>query len=103
MTNQESYTNEFYVAGVKFRKDWKKNLEILQEGETVDLIPEPENPYDKFAVKIKHCNVMLGYVPKIHSEQVSRLLPNLKATIVELAPDFEPWKALKVRIEEVSD
>ena len=103
MTEGYVVGNEFYVAGVKFRKNWKENLKILEEGDTVDLVPEPENPYDRFAVKIKHCNVMLGYVPKVISREVSKLLPNLRATITGLAPDFEPWKALKVKIEEVSD
>lgn len=96
-------TKEFYVAGVKFRKGWKENLQQLEEGQELQLLPEPTNLYDKFAVKIMNGEIMLGYVPKIHSPEVSAVAEKLKTTIIGLSPDFEPWTALKVRIEEVDD
>lgn len=113
MSEKEAYTSEFYVAGVRFHK-FSTVKDILLEGDTVDLIPEPSNKYDRdstgkysYAVKIKHQNVMLGYVPKKLSKEVSEMLSDsgtdLKATIVQLQPDFEPWTALRVKIEEVSD
>lgn len=99
------YTNKFYVAGVKFHK-FNTVKDILLEGDRVDLIPEPTNKFDKFAVKIKHNNVMLGYVPKRCSEEVTELMnsgTDLETTIIQLQPDFEPWTALMVEIKEVSD
>lgn len=97
------YTNKFYVAGVKFHQ-FHTVKDILEEGDRVDLIPEPSNKYDKFAMKIKHNNVMLGYVPKKFSEEVTNLMNSgaeLEATITQLQPDFEPWTALMVEIREV--
>lgn len=98
------YTNEFYVAGVKFHQFFTIK-DILEEGMVVDLIPEPSNKFDKFAIKIKHNNVMLGYVPKKFSQEVTSFMDSgteLKTTITQLQPDFEPWTALKVEIREVA-
>lgn len=99
------YENEFFVAGAKFHK-FKDVQDILEEGMNLTLIPEPSNKFDKCAVMIKYNNIMLGYVPMKNgqSKEVSELFESgaeLKATITDLAPDFEPWKALKVKIEEV--
>ena len=108
---KEKLNLEFYVAGVKFRKDWKKNLVVLEEGWELELVPEPDNRFDPFAVKILNFkevgdSTTLGYVPAKTGEAkiVSTALNDgkmLRTTIIDLSPDFEPWQALKVRIEEV--
>ena len=98
----EIYTNEFYVAGVRFRKNWKDNLSKIEEGDLLNLVAEPTNPYDPNAVQVFHNEVLLGYVPKKFSAEVASYLPNMKATAVEVSPDFEPWTALKVLVEEAS-
>ena len=107
MSDQPNYYRKFFVAGVKFHK-FNTISDILEEGMELTLIPEPTNKFDKNAVMIKHNNVMLGYVPAAkvgYAKEVSELLSrgaDLKATITALAPDFEPWKALEVEIEEVT-
>ena len=96
---------EFFVAGVKFHK-FNTVKDILEEGMAVDLIPEPTNKYDRFAIKIKHNNVMLGYVPKKLSAEVTEVMNSgteLAATIIQLQPDFEPWTALKVGVRGVTE
>jgi len=118
---EEKLNLEFFVAGVKFRKDWKKNLEELEEGQELCLAREPENRFDREenstesnAVQILHYKVgadgygdeigtMLGYVPAKTGESkiVSRALKegrSLTAIITEVSPDFEPWTSLRVRI-----
>ena len=101
---EEKLNLEFYVAGVKFRKDWKINLEALEEGVKLELTPEPDNRFDPFAVQIHDLDdIMLGYVPAKTGEAkiVSAALKEgraLTAIVVEVSPDFEPWTALKVRI-----
>lgn len=105
----EKLNLEFYVAGVKFRKDWKKNLEVLDEGDELTLIPEPDNRFDPFAVKIvQYQEIMLGYVPAKTGEAkiVSTALKegkSLTATVVEVSPDFEPWTALKVSVVDYEE
>lgn len=103
----ELLTMEFFVAGVKFRKDWKENVKELEEGQELHLVPEPTNKFDKNAIKVIDLRgTMLGYVPAKTGEAllVSSALKKgyvLKATLTELAPDFEPWRALQVKVEEV--
>ena len=99
---------EFFVAGVKFRKGWKENLEALEEGQELILVPEPTNKFDKYAIKIMSPEgVMLGYVPAKTGEALilSQAITSgkrFKATATELAVDFEPWRALQVLVEEVT-
>jgi hypothetical protein len=100
---------EFYVAGVQFRKGWRENLEELKELDLLQLEPEPENKFDKNAVKIlSNKGVHLGYVPAKTGEaaMVAEALRDgkkLTTTVFELFPDFEPWRALMVEVREVQD
>lgn len=101
--SENKFSLKFYVAGVRFHKLHTVS-DVLEEGDTVDLIPEPSNKFDKFAVKIKYNNVTLGYVPKKFSYEVTELMDSdvmLRATIIQLQPEFASWTALKVEIEEV--
>lgn len=91
----------FYAAGVKHHKFYEV-AEELKEGDSVQLIPEPDNKYDKFAVKIEALKTMLGYVPKALSEIVSRMVAQedySSATITKLSLESDPWNALKVEIK----
>jgi len=97
----------FYAAGVKFRPNWKNNLMELTTGEELALVPEPDNKFDKNAVKIvsKLDGTHLGYVPAKTGEAaiISSALAagrELKAIVFELLPEFEPWKALEVEVKE---
>ena len=100
------FKKQFYVAGVKFRSDWKKNINNLMDGQGLDLVPEPTNKYDKDAIKIHSGAVMLGYVPAKtgDAEVIAGLLRDgikLEAILIELQPDFEPWNSLLVEVREV--
>lgn len=95
----------FYAAGVKHHKFYEV-AEELKEGDSVQLIPEPDNKYDKFAVKIEALKTMLGYVPKALSEIVSKVIADglfngesPSATITKLSLESDPWNALKVEIK----
>lgn len=100
------FYRKFFVAGVKFHK-FHTVKDILEEGMELTLIPEPSNKFDKNAVMIKYNDIMLGYVPAAklgYAKDVSEALKSgleLKATITTLTPDFEPWNALEVEVEEV--
>ena len=105
--SEEKLNLKFYVAGVKFRTGWKEQLESMSEESKIKLVPEPTNRFDKNAVKIlTEADGFLGYVPAKTGEAlvVAEALAagmSLTASITELSPDFEPWKALEVTVEEV--
>jgi len=77
----------FYVAGVKHHKFYGVS-DKLKEGDSVQLIPEPTNKFDKFAVGIKTVpeETMLGYVPATISEMVSNKIKEGKISEVKLLP-----------------
>lgn len=54
------------VAGISFYQD---NLEGLSIGDKLDIIPQPENPYDPGALAVFYNGKQLGYLPKVVSER----------------------------------
>ena len=71
----------FHVAGTRYY-DMKKVLGRLEIGEELDIVPEPDNPYDSNAIAL-YCyhddrEYKLGFVPK-----------GLNKTIIEWINDFE--------------
>jgi len=93
---------KFYVAGVKFYNLHKVSHK-MNEGDSVQLVLEPTNKYDEFAVRVQLDDVMLGYIPKAFSEGVSKAIASgktLSAKISYLRPELEPWNALNIEIEE---
>jgi len=92
----------FYVAGVKHHRFYEI-AENLKEGDFVQLIPEPDNKYDKFAIKVEALKTMLGYVPATLSESISKKFKegkHLTAKITNIDLEKEPWYALRIKIEE---
>jgi len=73
---------EFHVAGTSFRKDSVVRahdyyLRFRAEGQIMDalLIPEPENKYDKNAIRVMaspkvSVYIFVGYVPKDRTKEV---------------------------------
>lgn len=96
----------FYAAGVKFRPNWKANLNQLKEGDGLLLVPE-DNKYAKnpthTAIRLENKGIHLGYVPEATGELDIILNSGeiLTAEISALDTDFEPWKALEVNVKEV--
>lgn len=71
---------EFDVAGTRYClaiKDYKK---IIQNNDKLLFELEPDNKYDKYAIKIilkKHGETYhLGYVPRYYSKNITKLLKN---------------------------
>jgi hypothetical protein len=98
---------KFYIAGIRYHK-FKTVCDELEEGMKVDLVPEPHNKFDKYAVAVKCKEVMLGYVPakKGPAKEIFKLISagiKLNASISSLNPDFEPWNALELEVKEDGD
>ena len=99
----------FYVAGVKHHQFYEAAGK-LKEGMQLDLIREPNNKFDKYAVRILLNDFvdddayMLGYVPASISKMVSEKIAageNLVAKIAAISLEKEPWYALRIKVEEV--
>ena len=96
---------QFYVAGVQYRDNYQKFVDLpLKVGDTIKLVGEPGNEYDKYAIRVHHLSatgVLLGYVPKGVNSDVWALhefgyRPN--AEVVGFYPDKTPWQMIEVRL-----
>lgn len=91
---------EFFIAGVQHHQ-MHKILNQLEEGTTLDLVPDPENKYDPNAIRIEFEQTMLGYVPKRLSAEVSAVLESndkVFCKISYLNKSAKPWEQCKVTI-----
>ncbi|MBZ0093448.1 MAG: HIRAN domain-containing protein [Sulfuricellaceae bacterium] len=88
------------VAGFSFyegRAQWPK----LQEGDVLELVREPGNPYDPLAVHVDWQGHKLGYVPRAENEDVARLMGEgvrLEARITELQNGRRPRNRVRFEI-----
>lgn len=102
-------THKFFIAGVQHHQ-MHKILQYLEEGDIMQLVPEPTNKFDPNAVRIEKArmsgeDVMCGYVPKKFSSEVSasfEIGATLECRIVELDKTAKPWEQCKVEIREVT-
>lgn len=80
-----------YVRGVHFRK--KDFLSAsLKENERVNLVREPENKYDRFAIRVEKDGKFLGYIPAYENIVMAMLLDQgvqLEANVSEIKKDLK--------------
>ncbi len=74
---------------------------LLACGCDLDLVREPENPYDEKAVRIDWCGNKLGYVPRLENHAVAQLMDRgelLSARVAELRMSADPWERIQIEI-----
>ena len=79
------------IAGTNHAPDIERLYDLLQEGDRVRLVREPENPYDEYAIRIDTengdplgylapdptalaANEKLGYIPRYTNKVFARLM-----------------------------
>lgn len=71
---------EFDVAGTRHCLDVKKCKDIISINDKLELQLEPDNEYDKYAIRViltkNGKNYHLGYVPRYYSMELYELLNN---------------------------
>ncbi|MEX0960680.1 MAG: HIRAN domain-containing protein [Burkholderiales bacterium] len=88
------------LAGFQFH-DGKRLWTQLEVGDALDLVREPDNPYDRHAVRVEWRGHKLGYVPRLENEAVARQLDygnRLAARITRLTRHRDPWKRVELEI-----
>ncbi len=103
----------FFVAGVQFRPrhEIDSASKLMNIGDQLGLVPEPENKFDPNAIKIEFNtetadgvkSVFLGYVPKKYSSEVAALLDvdlDLECVVEEVNPQGKTYEMIKVTIQE---
>ena len=79
------------VAGTYYSENIEELYNSLNEGDLLALIREPDNPYDKYAIRIEtsdshligyhpseafppHDSSKLGYIPRVNNKIIARLM-----------------------------
>ena len=73
----------------------------MRLGDRLTLVREPENRYDKRAVRIEWKGHKLGYVPRKNNRLVAESLDMgeaLEARISKLRDDPDPWRRVEFEI-----
>ena len=99
------YQKTFKLAGAKFH-NLHKVLEQVEEGDGLDLVPEPDNKYDPNAIKVLWEGTMIGYIPRVFSAEVAGLLESgaeLGARIDRLNKDAKPWDQVTLIVEDIDE
>lgn len=98
----------FSIAGVRHYlgcegQDCDKALN-LEVGNKLKLVPEPQNPYDKNAIKITDSKGnLVGYLPRYYSESVTNIFKEdgvqYNCTVWEVNKENECQVCVKVKLE----
>lgn len=89
-----------HVAGFQYH-DGMAVWPSLAVGDTLSLMREPDNAYDRRAVRVERQGRKLGYVPRADNAAVSHLLDAgqaLHAEIVTLRSAENPWDRVEFSI-----
>lgn len=87
------------VAGIEYRKEQARSvLKELNEGDTVELIPEPENSYDSHAVKVCVKGIHVGYIPRYLSKEVFDNFNGINSVVVDGVIGFTKTPSLYLNI-----
>lgn len=74
MKNRErEHFTHFSLAGFSYY-DGVFAVDQLEIGQQLELVPEPDNQYDKQAVMVCLSDYKLGYIPRTHNSEISKIL-----------------------------
>lgn len=99
---RSTLVDRFYIAGVAYHEA-ALVLEKIKAGDELQMVLEPNNPYDECAVALYFDDVMLGYIPRERNAMISNLAyfghtKVFKARVMGVYPDKPTYKQLEVGI-----
>ena len=97
---REFLIQESPVAGFQYH-DGETVWPRLSAGDSLQLLREPANPYDRRAVAVYWGESKLGYVPRAANTAVSQMMDrgeNLAARVKRLRDSRDPWKRVEFSI-----
>jgi HIRAN domain len=98
---QRIYLLQSFVRGFQYYEG-KKLLEKMTIGALLDLVHEPENEYDEFAIAIHYQGKKIGFVPAESNEILAKILDadllKLQAEITHIEPKATAWENTAIAI-----
>ena len=90
---------ESIVAGTSYLNLQEIEKEIIPKETELTLQREPENEFDKFAIKLLYKNNKLGYIPKSKNQTIARLMEVGKQFYAKVATKEWEGKWLRMDLE----
>ena len=92
----------FHVAGFQYY-DGAFVLDELKPGKKLEMVPEPDNPYDPNAIELRFKKTKLGYVPRSENGQLALMAfyghkGIFEARVLQVDPEAEPRNQERVGI-----
>jgi hypothetical protein len=93
------------LAGFQYHAG-KALFPLMQVGDRLQLVREPDNPYDAKAVRVEWRGVMIGYAPRAENVDLARLMDRgtkVEGRIVSLQKAKNPWKRVLFEVLVVDE
>lgn len=92
--------DSFFIAGFQHHEG-AFVLRKLKAGKKLDLVPEPDNPYDPCAIAIKYKGTHLGYVPRCSNQLLAQMMHYgyqgaFECCIMQVDAKADPWEQVRV-------
>ncbi len=84
------------IAGTSFRKLQEIEPQLIEETK-LELVREPNNEYDEFAVALHFNKSKIGYIPKDDNEVIARLIDAGKPFYATI--ENKEWEGSWLRLE----
>ena len=102
MYEPSKHLSTFNVAGFQ-HWDGALVLSELKPGQSLELTPEPENPYDANALCVSYKGAKLGYIPRSENELLAILSfyghkDVFECRVLQVDPEAKPWEQVLVGI-----
>lgn len=71
---------------------------LLMTKQSLNFVEEPDNPYDPYAIQVwlpqVEKSLLLGYIPKTHSRQISRLHQSHRIQTITIDSSYRQYHRL---------
>lgn len=94
------HLTNFRIAGLSYFEGCEA-FEMLKIGTKLDLVREPDNQFDPYAVAIYYGEYQLGYIPRGSNHDISKYLDMgltdiYEMRITRITPDAHPEQQIEV-------
>ena len=89
-----------YIAGYAYYEG-DRVINQLKPGLKLDLIREPENPYDSKAIAVYFQQHKLGFIPRVNNKVIATIMDQkttVFAKILKIKPEENDWEKVKLEV-----
>ena len=100
---QKTHLTNFHIAGFAYW-DGCEAFEQLRIGSKLDLVREPDNKFDPYAVAIYYGDYKLGFIPRGSNHDISKYLDMglediYDVRITRITPEVHPENQVEVVVK----